>query len=215
MAGGAELLQPVDLGRQRQAGPSGLDHQQHRQVQRIGQMPGTGGITHAAQSIVKAHGTLAHGCPVPGGGLRIERAHGLRRGEKQVEVVALHPQHGPVKHGVDIVRPALEGAGVLPPPLERRQQSAGQCGFAAAGTGRGHKKLDHLRSPVIRKMGLLAISRWSLPAGRVRLTAICVTSAARRRSAFPAQWQRCRCGRSDSGQAPCSPQPPCPPWSRR
>ena len=42
MAGGAELLQPVDLGRQRQAGPSGLDHQQHRQAQRIGQMPGTG-----------------------------------------------------------------------------------------------------------------------------------------------------------------------------
>ena len=28
-------------------------------------------------------------------------------------------------------------------------------------------------------MGVLAISRWSLPAGRVRLTAICVSSAAR------------------------------------
>ena len=78
------------------------------------QMPGTGGITHAAQSIVKAHGTLAHGCPVPGCGLRIERAHGLRCREKQVEVVAFHPQHGPVKHGVDIVRPALEGAGSCP-----------------------------------------------------------------------------------------------------
>ena len=51
MAGGTELFQPVDLGRQRQAGPSGLDHQQHRQAQRIGQMPCTGGIAHAAQSI--------------------------------------------------------------------------------------------------------------------------------------------------------------------
>ena len=84
MAGGAELFQPVDLGRQRQAGPSGLDHQQHRQAQRIGQMPGTGGIAHAAQSIVKAHGTLAYGSAVPGGIPGVKRAHRIRGREVEV-----------------------------------------------------------------------------------------------------------------------------------
>ena len=84
-----------------------------------------------------------------------------------------------MEHGVDVVRPAFERTGVGPALFQRRQHCAGNSGLAAAGRRRGDEELHHLRVPVMRKMGLLAISRWSLPAGRVRLTAICVTSAAR------------------------------------
>ncbi len=208
---------------QRQTGPFGCDDQQYRQAQRVGQMPGTGRVGHAAQAVVKAHGPLAHRRPVSGGTLRVEGAHRLRRGEKEVEVVALHPQHGPVEHGVDVVRPALEGAGVSPAPLERGQQGTGQGGLAAAGTGRCDEKLHHLRSPVMRKMGLLAISRCSRPAGFVRLTAIWVTSAVRPRAvraataALSVSSAMAEMQRRASGFWPAQrpPRPPCCPWCRR
>ena len=134
-------------------------------------------LERAVQNGVPAAPVKTVQSPVPGGTLCIKGAHGIRCGEKEVKVVALDPQHGPVEHGVDVVRPALERAGVGPAPLERGQQRTGQGGLAAAGTGRCDEKLHHLRSPVMRKMGLLAISRCSRPAGFVRLTAIWVTSA--------------------------------------
>ena len=52
----------------------------------------------------------------------------------------------------------------------------------AAGAGRGDEKLHHGFIPVMRKMGLLAVSRCSRPAGLVRLTATCVTSAVQPRA---------------------------------
>ena len=92
--------------------------------------------------------------------------------------MALHAKHRAVEHGVDIIGPALERARREPPFLQRGQQCAGQRRFAAAGGRRGQHTFDHSQFPVTRKTGLFAISRCSPPAGRVRLTAICVTCAA-------------------------------------
>ena len=173
-----EMHKALDLCGQRHTGPLGLYHQQYRQVQRIGQLPGTGAGGQALP-IVKTHGPFAHHSPVPGSIVGVQFPYRIFGRKIKIQIVALHPQHRPVKHGVDVVRPALEGAGVHAPLFQRGQQGAGDGGLAAAGTRCGDDELHHLRSPVIRKMGLLAVSRWSLPAGLVRLTASWVTSAER------------------------------------
>ena len=144
VTGSAEVYEPVQLCGQRQALTLWLCHQQHRQVQRIGQMPRTGPVADAPEAVVKAHSPLAHRRTVSGGTLRVEGAHRLGRRKKEVEVAALHPQHGPVEHGVDVVRPALEGAGRTAPPLQRHEQGAGHGGLAAARAGRRQQKLYHV-----------------------------------------------------------------------
>ena len=144
VAGGAEAVESLQLCGQRQALPLWLHHQQHRQTQRVGQMPRTGPVADAPEAVVKAHSPLAHRRTVAGGTPRVEGAHRLRRREKEVEVAALHPQHGPVEHGVDVVRPALEGAGRTAPPLQRHEQGAGHGGLAAARAGRRQQKLYHV-----------------------------------------------------------------------
>ena len=93
--------------------------------------------------------------------------------------MAFHAERTAVKHRVDVVRPAFEGARVSPAPLQGGQHGTGNGGFAAAGARRGDEKLHHVRAPIMRNTGLLATSKCRLPAVFVRLTAICVTSAAR------------------------------------
>ena len=158
MAVFAEVHKALDLCRQRYAGPSGLHHQQHRQAERIRQLPcaGPGG---QALPVVKAHGPLAHGSAVPGSVAGKNGPHHIPVGKKQIQIVAVHLQSRAVEHGVDVVRPAFEGAGVGPALFQRRQHCAGHRGLAAAGPWRGDKKLHHLRIPVMRKMGLFAMNR--------------------------------------------------------
>ena len=146
LAGLPEAEHPLDLGGQGQAGPLGPQDQQHRQPQGAGCLPGAGPV-RAAHPVVKAHGPFAHRRPVARGIPGIERPQPPFPAEEQVQVVALHPQHRPVEHGVDVVRPALEGQGDRPRLGQRRQQGAGHGGLSAA---RGHgpcHKLNHHNSP--------------------------------------------------------------------
>ena len=158
MAVFAEVHKALDLCRQRYAGPSGLHHQQHRKPQRVCQLPcaGPGG---QALPVVKAHGPLAHGSAVPGGTAGVKRLYRGPVREEQIQIMAVHLQSRTVEHGVDVVRPAFEGAGVGPALFQCRQHGAGHRGLAAAGPGRGDEELHHLRIPVMRKMGLFAMSR--------------------------------------------------------
>ena len=158
MAVFAEVHKALDLCCQRYAGPFWLHHQQHRQAERIRQLPcaGPGG---QALPVVKAHGPLAHGSAVPGGAAGVKRLHRGPVREEQIQIMAVHLQSGTVEHGVDVVRPAFEGAGVGPALFQCRQHCAGHRGLAAAGPGRGDEELHHLRIPVMRKMGLFAMSR--------------------------------------------------------
>ena len=144
VAGSAEVYEPLQLCGQRQALTLWLHHQQHRQIQRVGQMPRAGPVADAPEAVIKAHSPLAHRRTVSGGPPRVEGAHRLGRREKEVEAAALHPQHGPVEHGVDVVRPALEGAGRTAPPFEGHEQGAGHGGLTAARAGRRQQKLYHV-----------------------------------------------------------------------
>ena len=117
----AERRQPAQLRRQRQAGSFGPHNEQCWQVQCVRQLPRAGRIGHAAQAVVVAHSPLDDCRAVPRRVPGIECADGLRRREKQVEIVALDAQHRAVEHRVDVVRPRLERAGVQPAGGQRRQ----------------------------------------------------------------------------------------------
>ena len=141
-----EIPQAPHLGRQGQAGALGPQHQQHRKPQRLGHMPGAGPVG-AAQTVIQAHGPFAEGGIMPGCPRRIQAAQALFRSKEQIQIVTGHPQDRAVEHGIDIIRPALEGAGGEAPASEGSQQGAGHHGFAAAGLGRGQKKFNHCSSP--------------------------------------------------------------------
>ena len=83
MVGRAELQKPPQLGGKGDACPFWLHYQQHRQRQRIGQLPSA---CTGCQSlpVVKAHGTLAYGSAVPGGIPGVKRAHRIRGREVEV-----------------------------------------------------------------------------------------------------------------------------------
>ena len=140
----AECQQAAQFGRQGQAGPLWPHDQQHRQAERIGQVPHAGGVAHAAKAVVVPHCALDHGgamtrC-IPG----IQAAHGGRIGEKQIQIVAFHPQNGAVEHRVDVIRPRFKGTGLRAARLQGRQQRTGSGRFAAAGTRCRQNQLQHL-----------------------------------------------------------------------
>ena len=153
MAGGTEAVEAPQLCGQRQALALRLHHQQHRQAQRVCQMPSTGGGTDAAQAVVIAHSAFQHrramACRVSG----VQAAHRNRGGEKQVKVMAFHAQHGAVEHRVNIIRPRFKGTGILPPRLQRRQQGAGGGRFTAAGARRRQNQLQHVTPSQLKKPG--------------------------------------------------------------
>ena len=159
----AECHQPPQFRRQGQAGTFGLHHQQCWQVQRVGQVPGAGGITGAAQAIVIAHGPLHHRRAMACRILGIQAAHRGRGGEKQVKVVAFYIQHGAVEHRVDIIRPRFEGTGMCAPRLQRRQQGTGGGRFAAAGARRGQDELQHVTPSQLRIPGCLPLTNAGCP----------------------------------------------------
>ena len=147
MALGHKFRQSPYGGGQSQAGPFGAQYQQDRHSQGMGQMPGRGVGGRSAHTVVKSHDALADGGAVPRNPIRVQTAHRGFGGEIQVQVVAFHPQYRPVKHGVDVVRPAFEGAGVMPAPFEGGQQRAGHHRFAAARRGGGYHTFNHCSSP--------------------------------------------------------------------
>ena len=143
VAGRAEVAQPAELGGQGQARCARGQHQQDGQVQRIGELPRARARRHAAEAVVQAHRALDHRRAVTPAGAGKERPDALRTAQKQIEVVAFDPEDGAVEHRVDVIRPALEGAGGVPALLQNAQQGAGRGGLAAAGRGRGDQQADH------------------------------------------------------------------------
>ena len=84
MAVRPEVPQSADLRGKGQPRAFRAQHQNHRQVQRLRNMIGTGAVSRAAKAVVKAHGALAHGGAVTGtpGGKQRAQARFFRK--KQV-----------------------------------------------------------------------------------------------------------------------------------
>lgn len=142
--GTAEPGQPPHHGRQSEGRPLGAHHQQDGGPGGPGQVPAAGPL-RAPHAVVTAHDPLQHrhAAATPGGG---QQGAGLvLPAEKQVQVPAGQAQHLPVEHGVDIVRPALEGAGVQPPALKGPEQGAGHGGLAAAAGRSGHQQAGQVQ----------------------------------------------------------------------
>ena len=77
-----KAAQPVDLRRQRQAGPLGTNRQQYRQAQRIRRVPRAGPVRDAAQSVVKTHRALCHRRAVSAAVIAVNPADRVLAGEK-------------------------------------------------------------------------------------------------------------------------------------
>ena len=127
-----EVPQAPQLGREGQAGPADRQHQQHGQRQRHGKLPGAGAGADAAEPVIKAHGPLDHRRPVTPAGPGKQGPDLAVVPQEKVEVVALDPQHRPVKHGVDVVRAAFEGTGGEAALAEHAQQGTSDRRLAAA-----------------------------------------------------------------------------------
>lgn len=151
IAVGSKCLQSPHHGGQAQAGALGTQGEQHRNAQRVGQMPDGGPLGGAPYPVIKAHDPFAHGGAVAGAGVHVQAAHRGFTGQVQVQVVAFHSQHGTVKHGIDIIRPAFEGAGVVPAPFQGGQQGAGHHRLAAARVGGGYHTFNHRSSPLSKR----------------------------------------------------------------
>ena len=175
LAGIAEGQQPLHLGGQRQAGRAGPKHQYHRGVSGPGQMPGAGGVGAAAQAVVVAHGPLQNGGAAPGAVGGQQGTNLLFIAEEQVKIVGGHPEHLPVEHGVDVIRPGLKGGGGQAAPGHGAEKRTGDGGFAAAAGQRGKHQAAHSAPPLMRYAGFWAIIRCSPPAGRLRQTEIWLT----------------------------------------
>ncbi len=141
---------------QRHTGPLGLYHQQYRQVQRIGQFPGTGAGGQALP-IVKTHGPLAHHSPVPGSIMGIKWPAPYPFWQKDTDPDCGSPPPAELSGGTwGRCSPArFERTGVGPALFQRRQHCTGNGGLAAAGRRRGDEELHHLCVPVIRKNGVV------------------------------------------------------------
>ena len=142
---------PLHLSRQCQTGAVGVQHQQHRELQQAGHIPGTGLIAAEGHTVVKAHHALAHRGIAARCVAAVKPAHPLFSGEKYIQVTAGHLQHRAVEHRVDIIRPALEGRRGQAPVFQRLQQAAGDRSFAAAGSRGGDHHFEHWSSSTKRR----------------------------------------------------------------
>ena len=114
-----EIPQPAHRRREGETRPLRGQHQQHGEIQRLRHMPGARARTYAAESVVIAHGPLDHGRAVVLAGPLKERPDLRLVAQKEIEIIALHPERRPVEHGIDVVRPALKSTGRKSAPGER------------------------------------------------------------------------------------------------
>ena len=149
-------------------------------------MIGTGLRRISSQAVVVAHHSLYHR-DIPIRRLFPHPAADLPGGGKiGVQISAGHSQYRAVKHGVDVVRPALVGPAGKSPPLKGRKQSAGEQGFPRPAPRRSYEDSSvHGHSSPPNEMiytGFWPIIRWWLPA--VRLLAVCTDTISPERSLF-------------------------------
>ena len=100
----------------------------------------------------------------------------VRAHQEPVQVPAGDPEHPPVKHRIDVIRPAFEALDRDPARAERLKQPAGQNGLSGAALHRRDEDPLHTRLPEIKKTGLFDMRRCSPPTPFARLTAICAIS---------------------------------------
>ena len=137
----------ADLCREREADALRAQHENRRRVGLIGDVPGAC-FGSTGDAVIVAHCALKN-CDLAGT-LRKGTAHTRLPQQKEVEIAARHAEHAGVKHGVNVIRPALKSAHVHASALQRREQRADGDGFARAAVHGGEQDALHSPHPTIR-----------------------------------------------------------------
>ena len=116
----------------RKASPFHIHQKDHRRIRKIRHLPGTGPLRDTAKSIVKAHDALQYSDSAFRKFLHFEDfpaeqiSQRIPVRKKAVQISRRDLQHRPVKHRIDIVRPALNRPHRLDPLLQKRKQCTGK-----------------------------------------------------------------------------------------
>jgi len=97
----------------------------------------------------------------------------VSRRKKGVQVPGGDPQHLPVEHGIDIIRPALEGSRAQTAVLQKAQEAAGDHGLAAPARRRGQHDAGIPGNPA-RRIRREITGFHILSAGKIQLQAPCL-----------------------------------------
>ena len=142
-----KLQHTAYLRRERESDALRPQHENHGRVGFDGDVPGAR-IGSGGDAVIVAHRTLQNGDVA--GALLQGAAYAVLPLQKEVEIAARHAEHAGVKHGVNVIRPALIGAHVHAAAFQRREQRADGDGFARAAVHGGEHDALHSPSPTIR-----------------------------------------------------------------
>ena len=130
---------PLNDGKHRKRRPPGVDHQNGGGLGNVGHRKGAGPGIRQAHSVVIAHAALNNAHVAACAVFRQQKAGCIVFQKKQVQIGALRADDPAVEHGVDVIRPALEGAGLQAPVVKRLQNGAGDGGLSAAAARPGQQ----------------------------------------------------------------------------
>ena len=122
--------EPFDERRGGRRLPAGVDDEQHRQAEALGERGGGSGAVVAA--VEQSHHALADHDVGAAGGAAVAGGEGLRTHRPWVEIAAGAPGRRGVEGGVDIVRPRLERADAQALGAQAAQEAEGYRSLAAA-----------------------------------------------------------------------------------
>ena len=142
--------------------PPAVQHQHRRGAGGPGQVIGAG-VGAQADAVIVAHDPLDEGQAAAPAVFLQQVAGGVPAQEEEIQVAAFGPDDLAVKHGVDIVRAALEGHRPGPPVDQGLEKGAGDGGLAAPAGGGAEEQTGraHARpSPEKIQTGFWASIRW-------------------------------------------------------
>ena len=126
------IKKSLDRCQSRKASPFHIHQKDHRRIRKIRHLPGTGALQDTAKSIVKAHDALQYSDSAFREFLHFEDfpaeqiSQRIPVRKKAVQISRRDLQHRPVKHRIDIIRPALKRANLLNFLLQKRKQRTGK-----------------------------------------------------------------------------------------
>ena len=159
---GRKSLIPFTAAAAVRARPPAVQHQHRRGAGGPGQVIGAG-VGAQADAVIVAHDPLDEGQAAAPAVFLQQVAGGVPAQEEEVQVAAFGPDDLAVKHGVDIVRAALEGHRPGPPVDQGLEKGAGDGGLAAPAGGGAEEQTGraHARpSPEKIQTGFWASIRW-------------------------------------------------------
>ena len=126
------IKKSLDRRQCRKTPPLHIHQKDHRRIRKVRHLPGTGPLRDTAKPVIKAHDALQYSDPAFRNFLHFEDfpaeqiSQRIPVRKKAVQISRRDLQHRPVKHRIDIIRPALNRPHRLDPLLQKRKQCTGK-----------------------------------------------------------------------------------------